>query len=271
VIDNPASPPLELYLAAVALLSPTRSMNDAEAKPILQRVVPVLKRARADYLKLAPEERAESPNADAYIAQALGLALERLGETKSAIAVYTEAIDRNPHDAELLTARGLALFDHNRQGALADFVKAVQLGVSAIWPYLLLARHGFQTGRTGDALQLALAAERQPGPASARAEVYEIIGMALAELGQSLDRVLENFDRALALDANNDRIRENRAIASGPFIRSRSGREGRRRLRDAPPIRIDVLRQDRSLQISSQAESFNEQRRSRLGKEFVGV
>jgi tetratricopeptide (TPR) repeat protein len=269
VIANPNSPPLELYLAAVALLTPTRSMSDAEARPLLQRVVPVLNRALGAYRALAPEERPESLEGDAYISQALGLGLERLGDSKSAIAVYTEAINRHPSDAELFTVRGLALYNENPQAALADFMKAVRLRVSAIWPYLLLARHALQSGASGEALRLAVAAERQPGPSAPRAEVYETIGIALAELGQPLDRVLENFDKALAFDPTNERIRENRAIAVTLSTHPAGMRAQRARLRQAPPVKPEVLRQGRTDEIKNQAESFNEQRRSRVGSAYV--
>src|SRR5262245_23804635 len=90
VIANRKAPPLELYFAAAALLLPTRKMSDSRAKPILDKVVPVLKRALAAYQSLPPTEKAEPPGADALIAQLLGLALERLGDEKSAIEVYSE-------------------------------------------------------------------------------------------------------------------------------------------------------------------------------------
>jgi tetratricopeptide (TPR) repeat protein len=269
VIDNPVSSSLELYLAAVALLDYARSMSDAEAKSVLKRSVSALKRSLAKFIALAPQERAESPKADAYIAQALGFGLERLGDPDSAIAVYTEAINRNPRDAELITARGLARYGEHPQAALADFVEAVRLRVSGIWPYLLLARHGLQAGRTPDALRLALAAERQPGPAPARAEAYETIAIALAELGQPLERVLENFDRALELDPKDERIHENRAIAVTLSTQPGNKRAQRSRLRQPPSVKPEVLRQDRAAEINNQAELFNEQRRNLVSKEYV--
>jgi tetratricopeptide (TPR) repeat protein len=271
VIANPTSSPLDLYLAAVAFLFPTRRLNDAESAPMLRQAVPVLKRALAGYLALPPEERAESRDMDANIAQALGLGLERLGDLQSAIAVYSEAIARNSRNGELFMARGLALLDADQPRALADLIEAVRLGVAAIWPYLLLARHSLQSGTPGEALRLALAAQGQPGSAPARAEVYEAIGMALAELGQPQERVLENFDLALALDPKNERIRENRAIAATPFPQSRSGRERRPSLRQAPPLKPEGLRRARSDQVNNRTDLFNEQRRNRVSEAFVQV
>jgi hypothetical protein len=111
----------------------------------------------------------------------------------------------------------------------------------------------------------------QPGPAAARADVYETIAIALAELGQPQARVLENFDRALALDPHNERIQENRNIAATLLPQSRSGRAKRPALRQAPRIKSEAFRRDRSDQINSQTGLLNEQLRSRVSSEFVGV
>jgi hypothetical protein len=61
-----------------------------------------------------------------------------------------------------------------------------------------------------------------PGGATVQAEIYELIAVAQAQLGQPADVVIENFDRACALDPKNERIRRNRELA-------------RRRATSAPP------------------------------------
>jgi tetratricopeptide (TPR) repeat protein len=197
--------------------------------------------------------------------------LERLGRRRDAIDVYSQAIAGHPRDGELFMARGLALYGEDLPKALADLVMAVRLGVAALSPYLLLAQHAFQQGAFGEALRLALAAEHQPGTARARAVVYATIAMALAELGQPHERVLENFDTALALDPTNESIRENRAIAAALARQSPSGRTQRRRLVKALPISPGVLREARSDQIRNRLELLNEQRQSRIGERLVSV
>jgi tetratricopeptide (TPR) repeat protein len=272
VIQDPASPPLDLYLAAVALFKPTLRMSDAEAIPILRQAANVLRRALSKYLDPLPEWEEESPDADTDIALALGVALERLGELKSAIDVYTEAIKRQPRGGELYVARGLALYETNQAMALADFVRAVHLGAAAIWPYLLLARHAIQGGAHGEALRLARMAENQPGPSVARAEVCEIIGMALAELGRPQEEVLQNFDRALALDPNNNRIRENREIATGLFLKSPGERAKRLHLLQPPPIHQENLQGMRSDLIKNRLDLLlNERHHNRVSRRFVEV
>jgi tetratricopeptide (TPR) repeat protein len=187
--------------------------------------------------------------------------LERLGELQSAIDVYSEVITKHPRNGELFMARGLALYGVDLPRALKDLRTAVQMGVPSIWPYLLLARHALQSGAPGEALRLARAAENQPGHPSARAEVYELIAMALAESGRPQEEVLESFDRALALDPMNDRIRENREIAAAPPPPSRAGKPGRRHLLSAPPIEPERLQRARGDEIRDRSELYNKQPR----------
>jgi tetratricopeptide (TPR) repeat protein len=258
--------PLERYVAAVALLSVTRGLRTSEAAPILRQVASELRRALSEYLALSAAERAESAHADSHIAQALGLCLERLGDLKSALSVYSEAIERHPVAGEVFTARGIAQYETDRPKALADLKIAAQLRVPSIWPYLLLARHAIESGAPGTALKLARIAENQPGPPSARAEVYATIGMALADLGQPQEWVLESFDRAVALDPNNVGIQENRAIAKSLAPRSKGGRIQRRPLLQAPPVNLEDLRDVRSDEIGNRLEFFNEQRQTQIGQ-----
>jgi tetratricopeptide (TPR) repeat protein len=269
VIDDPSSPPLELYLAGVALLSTTRNMRDSEARPTLLRIVPVLRKALSQYL--SSQERAQTPEADAYISQALGLSVQRLGDQEDAIKVYSEAIERNPSDAQLLVSRGLALYETAPRQALADFAGAVRASASTIWPYLLLARHYLQGGVPAQALRLAVMAEWQPGPAVARAEVYEIIAMAYAELGQPLQRVRENFDRAIALDPNNRRIQDNRDIAVAFYSQARSVRSKHRRHWQEPPVKPETSRRYQSKRIDNEARTLSEERLAQVSEELVEV
>jgi len=271
VIENSASPPLELYLAAVALLVPTRSMSDAEAAPILRRAVAVLKRALSAYLALSPAEREASPDADVAIAQALGLGLERLGELRSAIEIYSEAITKHPRIGDLFMARGLALHEVEQQAALQDLSMAARWGVAAIWPYLLLARHAIQNGAPAEALRLARVAENQPGPPAARAEVYEILGMALADLRQPQDDVLMNFDQAIALDPMNDRIRENRHIVAARATPPPGGRPERLHLQKAPPFKPESLRKARNEELDRYNESLYDQHYNRMSMALTPV
>jgi tetratricopeptide (TPR) repeat protein len=262
VIENDKTPPLELYLAATVLLHPTRYMSDVEAAPTLQRAASVLRRALKAYVA-APTALREVPDADAYIAHALGLTLERLGDREDAIKTYSEAIARHPFDGELFTARGIVFYRQGREEAFADFVNAVHHGTPVIWPYLLLARHAFDSGAFAQTLRYANAGQDMPGPNSARADLYELIAMALAQLNQPPDWVLQNFDEALKLDPANARIQENRSIAKA-FAAARRGPGARPNLRQ--PTRSELVQLVRSSgeSVYKQSELLSEQRSQRL-------
>lgn len=271
VISNRKSEPLHVYLAGVGLLAPTQSMSDTESKPLLRKAAPVLRRALTEYLAAPADQQNISPSADSSIALALGLALERLGETKSAVEVYSEAITRHPTHGALYMARGLARLEHDVELALADLVSAVRLNVPSIWPYLVVSRHALERGARGQALELALAAERQPGPPAARAEVYEMIGIALTELRQPLDRVLENFDKAIALDPQNARIRENRDLAAGSYVSASGAKLKLPHLQHAPFVNLKNLQPARGDEITQQTELLNDDRWTRVSSQLVAV
>jgi tetratricopeptide (TPR) repeat protein len=261
VLADPASIPLEIYLAGVSLINPTRGVNDKEAAPLLREAANALRRAIAEHVALPPTERAQFPT-DAYAAPALGLCLERLGDVRGAIAVYTDVLSRHPGDAELLMSRGLALYDQNRTAALADLNMAVRRGVRSILPFVILARQALLAGAYGEALRLAVAAVDQPGSNRPRAEAYMTIGIAQAELGQPREWVLQNFDQALALDPANQVIKENRDLATAlPTAKSR--RPARARRPQQPVTPSDWLRRDRGRDILNRWETLTEQRGGR--------
>jgi tetratricopeptide (TPR) repeat protein len=271
IIADPASEPVDLYLAAVALLPPTRWLDDARAGPILRKIVPVLVRARAGHLALAPERR-EIPDLEVLVTQVLGFCYERLGDLKSALNVYDDVLARYPRDGGILMARGLALYETNQAAALRDLAAAGRLRVPSIWPYHILSRHALETGVPAEALRLALAASAQPGPDSVRAEVYETIAIAQAELGQPKKTILENFDRAVALDPGNDRVRQNRDLAASPPSPGQSKPVRWRQVLSPPPsVKRERLRRERGREITQWSDSLKEQRGDRIVDEMALV
>jgi tetratricopeptide (TPR) repeat protein len=144
----------------------------------------------------------------------LGLCLERLGRQADAARVYDEALARDPDDSELLTSRALMRIETDLAGSLRDSARAAQLGAASAWPYFILARYALLRGMYGEALRQAILASRhQAGATTVQAEIYELIAIAQAQLGQPVSVVVENFDRACALDPTNERIRKNRELA----------------------------------------------------------
>jgi tetratricopeptide (TPR) repeat protein len=212
IVAAPGANPDELYLAAAELLRPTREMSDAEARPILERIVATLNRA-IQQLRTLPPGQLDILDVDRYIAPMLGLCLERLGRQGEADRTYDEALARYPNDPELVTFRGLMRIETDPTGALRDCAKAAQLGAASALPYFILARHALLHGTYGEALRQAILASRHPAGETVQAEIFELIAIAQAQLGQPAEVVIENFDRACALDPKNERIQRNRDLA----------------------------------------------------------
>jgi hypothetical protein len=186
----------------------------------------------------------------------LGLCLERLGRQADAARVYDEALTRYPKDPTLLTFRGLMRIETDPTGALRDCAKAAQLGAASAWPYFILARHALLRGMYGEALRQAILASRHPAGETVQAEIFELIAIAQAQLGQPADVVIENFDRACALDPKNERIRRNRDLA-----RRGSASAPLRTQLQQPPSRVppEVIRRALDSEVAIQQDRVVEQ------------
>jgi tetratricopeptide (TPR) repeat protein len=213
IIDDPKASAEELYQAAATLLRPTQQQRPADARPVLESLVPVLERALRVFLT-TPVARREIQDADRYIITMLAFFQERLGNLQIALRLYNDGLRRYPGDAALLTFRGLALLDVDVVKALDDFARAVQAGSQVKWPHYFLAWASLRAGKYLEAWQQCLRALELPGGSDREtAQLHEWLGIALTESGQAGGWVLSNFDRALALDPDNPRIRHNRAVA----------------------------------------------------------
>jgi tetratricopeptide (TPR) repeat protein len=213
IIARPESGPLDLYVAASAHLLRVLQLSDEEADPVIRQMVPVLERAQATVTALRRGGTGLS-EVDAAVAVALGHCYERIGNVDAALQVYSAALERSPHSADLLVSRGLAQYGKSAGAALQDFHAAIAAGARSIWPGYVLSRQALAAGADGEALRLALQSADRAGPAEVRAEVYQTIAIAQARLGQPMQEVLRNFATAAALDPTNESIRHNQAIAA---------------------------------------------------------
>jgi len=75
------------------------------------------------------------------------------------------------------------------------------------------------------------------------AQLYEWVGIAMSELGQPIDRVLDNFGKAESLDPQNQRIKYNRAVAERPKTASSEAPEDGWKI-DASAISQQVIRRE---------------------------
>jgi tetratricopeptide (TPR) repeat protein len=252
IIDNKQSTSEELYQAAAVLLSQAQRMPALEARPIFERIVSVLERALRVFLT-TPKEQREIQVADRFIITMLGLVHERLGNVKTALRLYNDGLARYPNNAGLLTFRGLAQIDADLSAALSDCRRAVQAGTFSMWPYYFLARDALGKQNYLETWQSSLQAielrERlvqltdEERPNRELAQLYEWVGIAMSELGQPIDRVLDNFGKAESLDPQNQRIKYNRAVAERPKTASSEAPEDGWKI-DASAISQQVIRRE---------------------------
>lgn len=213
IVQDKGSTSEELFQAAATLVRPARQMKSADARPIFEEVVTILKRALRVF-HTTPKQKREIPDTDRDIIEMLGLCHRELGNAETAVELYSDAIARYPRDASLLTSRGFAWLDIDFDKALNDFKRAALAGPLLMWPYYFLAWHALVQHDYFETWKLCLRAlELTGGSNHEAAQVHEWLGIALAESGQSMTWALENFDRALSLDPDNRRIQHNRAVA----------------------------------------------------------
>jgi tetratricopeptide (TPR) repeat protein len=239
IIDNKESTSEELYQAASALLCKARQMNPSQMKENLQGIVSVLERALRLFLTTSREAR-EIPIGDRYIITMLGFVHQLMGNKETALRLYNDGLARYPNEPTLLTFRGLARIDGDEPSALRDFQVAVHAGARSRWAYYFLARNALRNQNYLDAWEFSLRAIELAGQSRTSrnqksvdpqlAQLYEWLGIAMAEMGQPKQRILENLKKAESLDPQNGRIRANigvaearstgRAIANGWRIES---------------------------------------------------
>jgi tetratricopeptide (TPR) repeat protein len=213
IIADPNSSAEELYQAAAALLPPVQAADRPEAEQTLRRLISVLERGLRIFLT-TPRSRREIPDSDRYLFTVIGFCYHRLGDARTAGQLYSDGLARYPGDAELLSFRGLALLDTDFPKALDDFRWAAEANDRSIWPYYYLAWDAIKHGNFAEACAMCLHALGRPiAIPPLKAQLYEWLGIALAEAGQQFNWAMQKFDLAEALDPGNPRIRHNRQVA----------------------------------------------------------
>jgi tetratricopeptide (TPR) repeat protein len=214
LIRAPGSGPEELFVATAPLLAVAKGKAPDEARRLFEQVADALTRAD-QLLSRAPAGARYPPHSEfrRYVLAALALSLRELGRQGEALEVIDRAVRQLPDEIDLLALRGHLRYETDIKRGLSDFAEAARRGTTEFWPYFFLARHALQQRAWALALRYAIRASELPAEAAARAEAYEAIAIAQAELGQPADVVLQNFELAASLAPSNERIRSNLEIA----------------------------------------------------------
>jgi tetratricopeptide (TPR) repeat protein len=165
------------------------------------RAVDELLKTELDYVDIAAVTLALMQQGACYAA---------VGNLEGALRAHARALEVNPGDAGVFTARGLLLFGTDPAGGARNFEEAVARRIDNPWPYFFLAFYYVTQGRFVAALRMCQIAESLSSLSrKARAAVNEMIAISLAETGAPREGVIARFTAALELDPSETRIQEN--------------------------------------------------------------
>ena len=202
--ESEARAPAAVVFALEVLFGTTREAREVEANATFRRLIPLLERT------LVRLQKAEDVS-PALVGMALVLLAschEHLGDARRASESYSLAIQRDPRNDALLTARGVLLYGGSPQ-ALADFEQAARLGSRLVWPYFFLAHHYLADARFEDARSACERGLLEKSSARVRSELQEFLAISLAGLGYPEEVVRRAFESSIRTDPANDRARRN--------------------------------------------------------------
>jgi tetratricopeptide (TPR) repeat protein len=267
ILDDSKSTPLELYFAGGALLSQAAEGGLDRKKHLLERLVPIMQRAFNIELNTPPEKR-EIPRGGAGMAAMIAVCLANLGSPKDALTILNEGLAHCPNDGLLLTLRGMARHETHPDLALEDFARSVEANAVSVWPYYFLAHSAIRDRDYHRCWQMCLRALERPGPPGAHAQLHEWLGLSRLMLGQPIELVLGDFDRAEELAPGNERIRVNRALVEARVNRPSAAPEWKR-FRTQPEFKqanVDVFSET-----MAQAELLTSQRGNRIADRLMAA
>ena len=213
LLQQPGVDPHSVYFACVTLYDRIRHADPPDV-PELRRIVDGLQVAWAAVRSDRQHEQS-LPGTASTVGDTLALCLDQLGDKKAAVAVCEEIVRLAPQDANGWATYGIIALRSNPAKAVQCFEKAIRLQAGFAWPYVLYAEAVVESEplKAVRVCNLALNSLRDI-PAKAQAALYHLRGVGLAKAGQPPRHVLDDFDKALDYDPDNEIIRQNREIVA---------------------------------------------------------
>lgn len=200
-------PPKLVLKAAEIRFSATREMAPADAASVERQLVPIFESVIVDLESSSNRSGAASLLPLAYAL--CGFCLQDIAQIDRARQCFDEALQLDPKNDGLLTARGILMYGRDASRAAADFQGAIGLDSQIAWPYLFLAHHCLIQGRYETCLTMCEQALRFPATDRARSNCYEWIAICQAMLGFDPGAVRLSFQHARRLAPENPRIGRN--------------------------------------------------------------
>jgi tetratricopeptide (TPR) repeat protein len=138
----------------------------------------------------------------------LATCYRKIGDTQTAYGYYSRAIQLDPTNDVLLTARGMLMYGTD-PNSTADFEQAIRLGSPLVWPYFYLAHHYLANNRFEDCRSMCERALQSPASKRVQGELYEFLAISQTSLGYPEPVIRRAFENSIRVDPSNDRARRN--------------------------------------------------------------
>lgn len=211
-ILNEESPrwPALVALAAKIKLGAIRGLSTLEARPVLGRIAAIMERTLD---RLASGTDPETVNSNKIFfpmaAAVLGYSYDRLGDVQGAIRSFNRGLEVDPTNDALRVDRAMRRYGIDPQAAAQDLEAVVAHQFPVVYPYFYLAHRYLVTGRFEDCRSLCERALRMDAPDAVHADLHEWHAISMHELRFPPDRVRADFEEAMRLSPDNERIRRN--------------------------------------------------------------
>lgn len=199
-------PPPLLFKAADIRFEEAYILPDVEQPPALEELVSAFGDA------IVGLETVEVPAVVRSGAYALlAICQRRLGATGDARCSLDRALTLDPNFAEALMSRGTLLYDCEREQAVKDLRRAVELAGTLPWPCFLLTQDALENQHFEEAIHLSKAALRSNSSHCLRAHCLQSMAIAMANLDYPPDAVRAVFQDAIQLAPDEVQFQKNLA------------------------------------------------------------
>ena len=194
--------------AADILATSTRRMTLVDARPVLQQLTQVLRRALEQLQSSDARVISAFHSTHTTVTLLLGFCYERLGDSRTALHYHNVGLFVAPGNEALLVARGTLRYGVDPLAA-DDFEQAIRYGSTTVWPYYFLAHHHLVNNRFDQCRRTCERALELPASDEVRANLNEWLAISEAELRFPPELIRSAFEEAIRLARDVDRIRRN--------------------------------------------------------------
>jgi hypothetical protein len=202
------NPPIVVGRAALIVASSAFRMSEAEALPVLRKLIPALESALHRLQASGMMEDSLFLPTHTSITRTLGFCYLRAGDHQAAIDFQSLGLSLDPTNDSLLIARGTLRYGVDPR-ATDDFEQAIRYGSTKVWPYFFMAHFHLVHNRFNECKGMCEGALQLPASDDVQANLTEWLAISEAELGFPPERVRSAFEAAIRLAPDFERIKSN--------------------------------------------------------------